>query len=136
MLIQEILFNFFVAIAALLANVHSNIYSYEGSVSQYAPGVMEIVLNNHNIPEEVREEMDFFYATLSCSHRGKRISLTVGGTTYNGLVVDCATYLRFPEDVFWMVRDNIIGEVDFEFAERIGYAGRGFYGRAEISRSR
>lgn len=105
--------------------------SQVGWASQYAKGVMDRVLDYRvrhgaTIPEEV----DGYVAAQSCDDIGKIIYLRPLGTEAweSFYVADCAGPHLRPDGLTgyqWMIRYNILVEVDWETAVRWDTVGRG-----------
>lgn len=96
---------------------------YDGSLSRYAPGVMEGVMewrHGHGIPggfDPYRPEYAGFVAVVDCRNVGRAgwLWLTVEGERrplpYRVYVADCASPGSAAAD--WMERERIAGEVDY-----------------------
>ena len=104
-----------------------------GTLSQYAPGKMEVVVRVRQAGRTARHlpadlpEVDGYLAVLDCAEIGEVWTLrycSPGGACVieRFLVVDCA---GDEETRNWMRRDNILGEIDGATAARWGVVGRG-----------
>lgn len=99
-----------------------------GIASQYAPGVMERVAvyrqtkpTAYPLPPTLPQTAGMI-AVLECEHIGETWLLRHDGIIESFLVVDCAGDAATRE---WMLRGNVIVEVDGATAERWGVVGRG-----------
>jgi len=104
-----------------------------GWASQYAPGVMEQVIENRQrwgqLPATL-PPVDGHIAAVRCSALGEVWWLRPQGTRAWGqfLVVDCAGPQLRPDGKTggqWMKENNIIAEVGYETVKWWGVAGRG-----------
>jgi len=99
-----------------------------GTVSQYAPGVMESVIAYRQThptaytPPNPLPEVDGFVAALDCGDLGETWYFRYDGAVESFLVVDCAGDAATRD---WMRRNGIIAEVDGETARRWGVVGVG-----------
>ena len=102
-----------------------------GIASQYAPGKMESVISVRQIPGRTNytaplnlERFDGFVAMNDCSELGNEyyIKPTDKKEWELFLVVDCSGHKSTTD---WMLRNNIIVEVDYETANRWDTVGRG-----------
>lgn len=110
-----------------------------GIASQYAPGVMDKVVYNRqhlstsfSLPGEL-PNVHGYVATRDCSDIGKIVYLRPVDCDdcrfEKFLVADCA---GIADGGFsWMVRNNIIVEIDYESAVRLNAVGRGI--RVELA---
>jgi len=112
----------------------------QGSLSRYAPGVMERTnewRHKHGIPAgfDPYTGYDGFVATGYCGDVGEVAIayLTIEGVEsgpYRFYVSDCASN---PATLGWMAREQIAGELDFETWQRLGIVdGRGAWMEYEI----
>ena len=98
-----------------------------GWASQYAPGVMDHVVKyqqrHKRVPEDV-SSFDGFVAVQSCSDVGRIYLIRpLGALCWERFIaVDCSGSV---ETTAWMVRNNILVEVDYETAVRWKTVGRG-----------
>ena len=99
-----------------------------GIASQYAPGRMAEVIRvrqtrptAHPLPIEL-PPTDGYIAVLDCSQIGNIWHLQHQGVVESFLVVDCAGDLATKQ---WMLRNNILVEVDHATAERWHTVGHG-----------
>lgn len=107
----------------------------QGTLSQYAPGVMQRVIHTrqagltaHKLPADL-SAYDGFVAVEDCSQVGKEVYLRPkGGEWELFLIADCSGHTATSQ---WMQRNNIIGEVDYETAVRWGTLHRGI--KAEMA---
>jgi hypothetical protein len=100
-----------------------------GIASQYAPGVMERVVEYRQtrpvayaLPAEL-PAVDGFIAVLECRHIGEVWTLRINGAPAERfLVADCAG-----DDATrrWVVSSGVLCEVDGETARRHGFVGVG-----------
>lgn len=104
-----------------------------GLASQYAPGVMEQVVENRQewgqLPA-ILPRVDGYIAVVDCDALGEVWLLRpAGGLVWERfLVVDCAGPQLRPDGLTggqWMERNGIIAEVGYPTAERWGTVGRG-----------
>ena len=104
-----------------------------GTASQYAPRVMDKVVYNRqhlstsfSLPGEL-PNVHGYVATRDCSDIGKIVYLRPANCEDCGferfLVADCAGVAD--GGLSWMVRNNILVEVDYETALRWNTVGRG-----------
>lgn len=104
------------------------ILALTGTASQYAPGVMnEVIINRQNmqqIPEDV-SMYDGYIAVQEADDIGKIFYLRpLGYDEWESfLAVDCAGIADGGKS--WMLRNNILVEVDYLTAERWDCVGRG-----------
>lgn len=98
-----------------------------GVASQYAPGIMERVAiyrktrpTAYALPSPL-PTTDGMIAVLHCEHIGETWLLRHEGVVETFLVVDCAGDRATRE---WMLRGNVIAEVDGATAARWGVVGR------------
>jgi hypothetical protein len=104
-----------------------------GIASQYAPGVMDkVVYNRQNLSTVVSlpnnlPAVDGYVASQYCSDIGKIIYLRPADCEEcefeKFLVADCAGIAD--GGLSWMLRNNIVVEVDYETAVRRNTVGRG-----------
>jgi len=106
-----------------------------GIASQYAPGVMPAVLNTHYagrtsyMPPQDLSIYDGFIAMESCNELGNEYWLKPeNGQWELFLVTDCSGH---SETTHWMLRNNIIVEVDYKTALRWDTVGKGI--RVELA---
>ena len=92
-----------------------------GIASQYAPGVMQVVIRNRQLYGQLPEtipKVSGYAAVYDCTR--------IGNTTYINykkfLIVDCAGDDTTRQ---WMTRNNIIAEIDYESATTWDTIGRG-----------
>lgn len=106
-----------------------------GLASQYAPGVMQEVINNRQRMNQIPENLtayDGFIAVRDCKDIGKEYYLYYPGKNIieKFLAVDCASKSDRQSSTDarsgykWMLDGNILVEVDYETAERWGIVGR------------
>lgn len=102
-----------------------------GIASQYAPGVMESVIENRRIPGKTNytvpqdlSQYDGFIAMKSCTELGNEYYLRPTGEDEweRFLVVDCSGHKSTSD---WMARNNIIVEIDANKAVEWQTVGRG-----------
>lgn len=100
-----------------------------GVASQYAPGVMDMVLRTHYagltsyMPPQDLSAYDGFMAMESCEELGNEYWIRPeDGQWELFLVVDCSGHA---ETTQWMLRNNIVVEVDYETALRWDTVGKG-----------
>ena len=100
-----------------------------GWASQYSPGVMESTVEArqngccaYNLPKGL-PPVDGFVAVSDCSNIGRLLLLRPEGSKKweRFLAADCAG----PGAYEWMLRNNILVEVDYETAVRWNTVGRG-----------
>lgn len=109
---------------------------FEGSLSRYAPGVFEQVLDwryTHGVPAGFnpwQAEYDGYVAVVDCRNVGRDawLWITIEGVEraepYHVYVSDCATPGTAAAE--WMRKHRIAAEVDFEAWQRWGVVdGRG-----------
>lgn len=93
-----------------------------GIASQYASGVMNQVIHNrqamHQLPA-VLPDVRGYVAVIDCGRIGE--VLQVNGEPM--LAVDCTNDSR---TIAWMQNNNILIEMDFDTAKRLGTIGRGY----------
>ena len=98
-----------------------------GVASQYAPSVMPRVVSYRQARSQLPADLTGFdgaVAVLNCADIGKTIYLRpAGGQWEKFLVADCAGIAD--GGYAWMVRNNVIVEVDYKTAERWNAIGRG-----------
>ena len=102
-----------------------------GTASQYAPGVMDRVIANRqagitamDLPLKL-PPVDGYIAVLNCADIGKIVLLKPTGSDKweRFLITDCAG--KRDGGYSWMLRSNIIVEVDYETAKRWDTVGYG-----------
>jgi hypothetical protein len=100
-----------------------------GPLSQYSNGVAERTIRVRQTASvsmplpDVLPKTDGYLAVLECEHIGEIWWLMFpDGVVESFLVIDCAGDW---ETISWMERNNIIGEVDFQTAQRHGFVGVG-----------
>lgn len=100
-----------------------------GWASQYSPGVMESTVEArqngccaYNLPRGL-PPVDGFVAVSDCSNIGRLLLLRPEGSKKweRFLAADCAG----PGAYEWMLRNNILVEIDYETAVRWDTVGRG-----------
>jgi hypothetical protein len=112
-----------------------------GRVSQYRPGIMERTIaarqkrgyTAHDLPRPV-PVANTYIAVANCDDIGKWFTLIVDGKVYSAYAVDCASKTDRREHdglsgYAWMMRYNVLAEVDYGFADSLGFARRIFQGR-------
>jgi len=100
-----------------------------GWASQYSPGVMERTILNQqrygNLPMSL-PVVDGYVAVLDCNRLGEIVYLRPeGGEWEKFLVTDCARRDGKDGTRTWMLKSNIIVEVDYKTAVRWNTVGRG-----------
>ena len=99
-----------------------------GTASQYAPGVMQEVISNRQRWGQLPMELpptDGYVATLEANLIGSFVYIRPEGADIweQFLVVDCAGHAD--GGYAWMLRNNVLVEVDYETAVRWNTVGRG-----------
>lgn len=101
-----------------------------GWASQYAPGVMDRVIRMRQTPGETFMTLDVdlpvvngYVAVPECNRIGDILFIRPVGQRHweKFLVVDCTGR----DSYAWMMRNNILVEVDYETAKRWNTIGRG-----------
>jgi hypothetical protein len=99
-----------------------------GVASQYAPGVMELVVRVRQAGRTARDlpadlpDVDGFVAAVSCADIGQVWTVVYGERVERMLVADCSGHTATTR---WMQRNRILAEVDGKTAKRWGVVGRG-----------
>jgi len=99
-----------------------------GIASQYAPGVMDEVITNRQKWEQIPQDVsnfDGYIAVQNSGDIGKVFYIKPEGydSWEKFLAVDCAGIADGGKS--WMLRNNILVEVDYSTAERWDAVGRG-----------
>ena len=116
-----------------------------GTASQYAPGVMDSViavrqagLTSADLPQHI-SGYDGYVAMLNCRLIGSTVYIRpvssdgISSDVFERfLVTDCAG----PDAVNWMLRNNIIAELDYRTAKRYRTIGRGIKIELAVMRRR
>ena len=104
---------------------------FVGVSSQYAPGKMQEVINVRQVPGKTAYTVpqnlsayDGFMAMRDCNELGNEYYLRPKNSTKweHFLVVDCSGHAETSQ---WMLRNNIIAEVDYASALRWNTIGKG-----------
>lgn len=97
-----------------------------GSLSQYAPGVMEATIAARQDWGQLPYDLSGFagaIAVLDCDRIGETAYLSIdGGEWLPVIIADCSGHAH---TTAWMREAGILGEVNYGLAERFGFVGRG-----------
>jgi len=104
------------------------VFVMTGIASQYAPGVMDRVINTRQAgitsytPAPDLSRYDGFMAMEDCSELGNEYYIVANGNLELFLVMDCSGHIETSQ---WMTTNNIVIEIDYETAARWDTIGRG-----------
>lgn len=104
---------------------------FTGTASQYAPGVMERVIETrqagltaYDLPQDL-SGYTVFLAVEDCRLVGTPVLIQpLSGPIEQGIITDCSGHA---ETSNWMLWNNIVCEVDYETAMRWNTVGKGIH---------